>query len=151
MIRETLISISKSRVSRKTLISFSISTLNFFLKTLILILNSHSQTLKNMRVQIYKSSTNLVHFRGKFSNISFNFDASIIKISILKVILQCTLSLNQTCILEDSRVSYQISTLFFPQNSHSHSRLSIFPPELSFSFSTLKNFPKTLILDLDSQ
>ena len=47
---ETLISFSKSRLSRKTLVSFSVSTLNFFKKILILILNSHSQTLKNMRV-----------------------------------------------------------------------------------------------------
>ena len=46
---ETLISISKSRLSRKTLISFSISTLNFVVRTLILNLNSHSQTLKNLR------------------------------------------------------------------------------------------------------
>ena len=46
---ETLISISKLRLSRKTLISFSISTLNFFVRTLILILNSHPQTLKNLR------------------------------------------------------------------------------------------------------
>ena len=46
---ETLISISKLRLSRKTLISFSISTLNFVVRTLILILNSHSQTLKNLR------------------------------------------------------------------------------------------------------
>ena len=37
---ETLISISKLRLSRKTLISFSISTLKFSLRTLILILNS---------------------------------------------------------------------------------------------------------------
>ena len=35
---ETLISISKLRLSRKTLISFSISTLNFVVRTLILIL-----------------------------------------------------------------------------------------------------------------
>ena len=46
---ETLISISKLRLSRKTVISFSISTLNFVVRTLILILNSHSQTLKNLR------------------------------------------------------------------------------------------------------
>ena len=46
---ETLISISKSRLSRKTLVSFSISTLNFVVRSLILILNSHSQTLKNLR------------------------------------------------------------------------------------------------------
>ena len=46
---ETLISISKLRLSRKTLISFSISSLNFVVRTLILILNSHSQTLKNLR------------------------------------------------------------------------------------------------------
>ena len=39
----------------------------------------------SMRVQIYKSSANLAHFSGIFSNISFNFDASIIKISMLKV------------------------------------------------------------------
>ena len=46
---------------------------------------------------------------------------------------------NQTRIIEGSTVSYQNSTLFFPQNSYSHSRLSIFSPELSFSFWTLKN------------
>ena len=134
---ETLILISKSRLSRKTLVSFSISTLNFFIKTLILILNYHSQTLENLRVKRCNSSTSLLHFSVK-SNISLNFDASIVKILMVKVILQCTLILNQTHILEDSRISYQISNLFFPQNSHS--QLSIFFPELSFSFSTLKNF-----------
>ena len=51
-------------------VSFSISTLNFFIKTLILILDSQSQALKNMRVKKYKSSTNLVHFSRKFHSIS---------------------------------------------------------------------------------
>ena len=46
---ETLISISKLRLSRKTLVSFSISALNFVLRTLIVSLNFHSQTLKKLR------------------------------------------------------------------------------------------------------
>ena len=123
------------------------SWLNFFMKTLIL--NSHSQPLRNMIFQIYKSSANLVHFTGNFSNnISFNFDASIINFSILKVILQCTLSVNQTCILEDLRVSYQISTLLFPQISHSFSRL--FSPDHSCWFLTYFS-PRPLIFIMDSQ
>ena len=71
-----------------------------------------------------------------FLTFHYNFDASIIQISILRVIQKCTLSLNQTLILENLRVSFSMSISFFPQNSHS--QLSIFLPELSFS--TLKNF-----------
>ena len=67
--REALISISKSSLSRKILISFSISTLNFVARTLILILNSHPQTLKNLR----NLDWNSVDFSGKFSNILFQF------------------------------------------------------------------------------
>ena len=53
---------------------------------------------------------------------------------------RCTLSLNQTLILENWESHSQFQSHFSPQNSHSHSQLSIFPRELSFSFSTLKNF-----------
>ena len=47
---ETLISVSKMRLSGKTLVSFSISTLNVFGKTLTLILNS--QKLSNSHSQL---------------------------------------------------------------------------------------------------
>ena len=47
---ETLISISKLRLSRQTLISFSISTLNFSLRTLILILNSQNFSNSHSRI-----------------------------------------------------------------------------------------------------
>ena len=57
------------------------------MKTLILILNSHSQTLKNMRVKKYRSSTNLVHFSGKFSNIPSNFDLSIFCIGYTRILI----------------------------------------------------------------
>ena len=127
---ETLISISKSRVSRKTLVSFSISTFNFVVRTLILILNSHPQNLKNLRNLDWDS----VDFSGKFSH---NFDASMIKISILRGIQNYTLALNQTSFV-NSRVSISFS-------------ISFFPSELSFSFSTLKFFTRTLILILNSQ
>ena len=70
----------------------------------------------------------MARFSSKFSNFSFNLDASILKISILKITLQYTLSLNQTCILEDSRVSINLNSLFSSQ--------------LSFSFWTIKKFPE---------
>ena len=71
----------------------------------------------------------------------------------------------QTLILENWESHSQFQSHFFPQSSHSHSQLSIFPRELSFSFSTLKNFLekshahsrlsqislRSLILDLASQ
>ena len=47
---ETLILISKLRLSRQTLISFSISTLNFSLRTLILILNSQNFSNSHSRI-----------------------------------------------------------------------------------------------------
>ena len=52
---ETLISISKSRLSRKTLVSFSISTLNFSLRTLILILNSQKFSNSHSRISTLNS------------------------------------------------------------------------------------------------
>ena len=52
---ETLISISKLRLSRKTLISFSISTLKFSLRTLILILNSQKFSNSHSRISTINS------------------------------------------------------------------------------------------------
>ena len=61
---------SRNRDSqKKTLVSFLISTLNFTVRTLILILNSHPQTLKNLR----NLDWNSVDFSGKFSNILVQF------------------------------------------------------------------------------
>ena len=52
---ETLISISKLRLSRRTVISFSISTLNFSLRTLILILNSQKFSNSHSRISTINS------------------------------------------------------------------------------------------------
>ena len=89
-----------------------------------------------MTVKKYKSSTDLVHFSGKFSNISFNFDASIIKISILHTAMHFQSKSDLHFRIFKSPI-LNINSLF-PQNSHFHSQLSIFPLELSFS--ALKNF-----------
>ena len=91
-----------------------------------------------MRVKKYKSSTNLVHFSGKFSNISFNFDASIINISILKVYTAMHFQSKSDLHFRIFKSPILNINSLFPQNSHSHSQLSIFPLELSFS--ALKNF-----------
>ena len=104
--------------------------------------------LEYLRVKKYKYSTSLLHFSVN-CNISLNFDASIVKILMVKVMLQCTLSLNQTHILEDSRISYQISNLFFPQNSHSQPDTQKFPWEVSFSISTLSKRTLAEVCDSD--
>ena len=102
--------------------------------------NSHSQLSLSSSQKFEKSRLILVDLIGNFFKIALQFLCFNHKDSITKRLQKCTLRFNQTLILEKSRVSFSISTLISPQNSHSHSRLSIFLPELSFSFSTLKNF-----------
>ena len=102
--------------------------------------HSHSQLSLSSSQKFEKSRLILVDLIGNFFKITLQVLCFNHKDSITKSLLKCTLSFNQTLILEKSRVSFSISTLISPQNSHSHSRLSIFLPELSFSFSTLKNF-----------
>ena len=139
---ETLIWISKLRVSRKTIISFLILTLNFFVETLIL--NSNPQILKELR-NLYGNS---LDFRVNFATF-ITILLLIVMIAILIVIQNCNLALYQTFFLENSILSFSFWISFFPLNSHSW--LSIFPPELSFSLSTSKISMRSLILDLDSQ
>ena len=52
---ETLISVSKMRLSGKTLVSFLISTLNVFGKTLTLILNSQKLSNSHSRLSTFNS------------------------------------------------------------------------------------------------
>ena len=102
--------------------------------------HSHSQLSFSNSQKFETSRLNLVDFSGNFSNISLQFWCFNYKDFNMNSHKRCTLSLNQTLILENWESHSQFQSHFSPQNSHSHSQLSIFPRELSFSFSTLKNF-----------
>ena len=155
---ETLISFSKLRLSGKTLVSFSISTLNFFLRTLILILNSQKFSNSHSRISTINSriseKSQPISYCGRkkclksrelyialYHKRPLDWYAFKTMLLLLKDTMQVFKSPSQrwALILEKLRVSFSFSALKkFLENAHSHSQVSI------------KSL-RYLILNLDSQ